>query len=189
MKTQILTQIIIFVIYVVVLIIFSKRWQQTTGPVTSYSLNGDLTMLAKDNVTFDRRLTRESCKRNLKTDVEKCEWALEKMKDMFQFFNVADVSLWPYQLVGSFLGAILVCYVSGANDSSCANDSSGANDSNINLRRVLSVTFLLFVLIDLPRRFLGFHKNALLSNKALNIHTFYYKYMKGKNLCEDDIYN
>ena len=160
-------QISIFVLYIAVLTVFSARWKQSTGPIKSYTLNGDMRMLMKDNIVFDRKLNREFSNCNFKNDTEKCEWVLEKMKDMFQFFNVADVTLWPYQLVVSFLGSIMVCY---------------QLNKTIDFRHVLSIMFLIFVIIDLPRRFLSFHKNALISNKALNIYNFYYKNMKGQDV-------
>lgn len=168
-----IVQISIFILYIVVLCAFSMRWKSTTGSVCSYSLNGDMRMLAKDNVVFDRKLTREALRHSFGNDTEKCEWVLDKMKDMFQFFNVADVTLWPYQLVVSFLGSMLICY---------------QLNEKIELRKVLTIAFLVFVLLDLPRRFLSFHKNALVSNKALNVYNFYYKHMKGKELDDDKIY-
>lgn len=156
---MITSQIVIFILYITVLIYFSSRWKADG----MYSLNGDLRMLEKDNVLFDIKLKKELKSKALATDIEKCEWTLDKLKDMFQFFNVADVSLWPYQLVVSFLGSVLVCY---------------QLSSELNFKNVLSVMFMIFVLIDLPRRFFGFHKNALISNKALNMYNYYYKNMK-----------
>lgn len=162
-----------FIVYVMIVQYFATRWKCVDGPIKSYTLNGDLRMMAQDNVTFERKLTRDSIKSNLNTDTEKCEWALEKMREMFQFFNTADVSLWPYQLVLSFIGSSIICY---------------QIDSKLDIRRIIGISFIVFVLIDLPRRFLSFHKNALVTNKALNIYTFYYKNMKGKNIDEKELY-
>ena len=168
-----LVPLVMFIVYVMVVQYFATRWKCVEGPIRSYTLNGDLQMVAKDNVTFERKLTKDSIKSNLSGDTEKCEWALEKMREMFQFFNIADVTLWPYQLVLAFIGSVIVCY---------------QIDTKPDIRRIIGISFIMFVLIDLPRRFLNFHKNTLVTNKALNIYTFYYKHMKGKDMKEKYMY-
>jgi len=164
--------VIIFIIYVVILFIFTKRWKDVSGKVGNYSLNSDIGMLLKDSVIFDKKLSRESANK-FGTDVEKCEWALEKMRDLFQFFNVADVSIWPYQIIVSLFSSVFIIHQLQVRAS---------------LSMVLSTAFMLFVMIDLPRKFFSFHKNALVSNKALNIYSFYFKNMKGKDITEKDVY-
>ena len=123
-------------------------------------------MLLKDNVMYDRQLTRDSLRKNLKTDLDKCEWTLEKLKDMFQFYAVADNTVWPYQLMLSMIGTLVVGHLTQA---------------HLTTSKALGVAFALFLLIDLPRRFLSFHKAAGLSNRAINAYTFYYRFLKGRN--------
>ena len=164
------TTIIFFIIYFITLLIFSNHFK--THEVRSYSLNGDLWSLAKDNHVFDNTLSRETANK-FKTDTEKCEWALEKLRDICQFFSIADNSLWPYQVILSLLASLAILY---------------QLKIKINYDTLFPLCFFIFVIIDLPRRFLSFHKNAAIANKALNVYMFYYKNMKGKNVTEKDIY-
>lgn len=155
------------IIYVVCLIAFSNYWKKVnlTDEQRSYSFCGDLKMFEDDNKLFRKEIKNN--KLCFSTDLEKCEWSLEKMKDIFQLFSVADVTLWPYQLFVSFLASIIILL---------------HLKMPLQLCTLLTTSFILFVLMDLPRRFLSFHRNALLSNKGLNIFNYYYKELKYKNL-------
>lgn len=159
----------LFLLYVLVLMVFSVFFTKRFGKVTPYSIGGDLEMLLKDNVLFERKLTRESLSKNLTTDLQKCEWTLEKLKDMFQFYAVADNTVWPYQSMLALLGTLVI---------------GNITQTHMTTSKAFGTAFALFLLIDLPRRFLSFHKVAGLSNKALNAYMFYYRCMKGKT-CDD----
>lgn len=158
--------------YFVVLTIFSKYFEnhRATG---SYSINGDLWNLARDNYVFDQAMSRESANK-FNNDTEKCEWALEKLKDISQFYSVSDNSLWPYQVIISLLTSLMILKFLKA---------------QIDYHNLFPLCFLMFVMIDLPRRFLSFHRNAAIANKALNVYFFYYKNMKGQSITKKDVYN
>lgn len=174
MDTQIISIVALLVVYVVALVTFSQYWKKTEVANTSYTANGDMFMVARDNVTFDRELTRDTSKQEFKNDAEKCEWALEKMKDIFQFYAVADNTMWPYQIALSVIGACIVTLFLGRDLFTTKN--------------VVGLSLIVFMILDLPRRFVSFHKSSLIVNKALNLHTFYYKHMRGKNCTTDKVY-
>lgn len=164
----------LFLVYVLVLVVFSLFYRKSFGKISSYSIGGDMKMLLQDNVMFDRQLTRESLRKNLQTDLERCEWTLEKLKDMFQFYAVADNSVWPYQVMLSMIGTLII---------------GNLTQTRLDTSKALGVAFAIFLLIDLPRRFLSFHKAAGVTNKALNAYTFYYRFLKGKNFDVKKFYN
>lgn len=163
----------LFLVYILVLGVFSLFYRKSFGKIDSYSIGGDMAMLIKDNVIFDRQLTRESFRDKLQTDLDKCEWTLEKLKDMFQFYAVADNTVWPYQVILASLGTLVVGHIT---------------QTRLDTSKAFGLAFALFLLIDLPRRFLSFHKAAGVSNKALNAYTFYYRYMKGKKNFATNLY-
>jgi hypothetical protein len=149
------------IIYVVVLIFFSSRWKRIDTTESPYTFNCDQRFFLEDQALFNKRYLRSIA--NLKTDLEKSEWTCEKLKDLFQMFISADVTLWPYQLAVSLLAGCIVM-----------------NHLRVKIvwTNIATTTFILFVLMDLPRRFLSFHRNALIANKAVNLYTYYYKYLK-----------
>jgi len=153
------------IIYVTVLIFFSLRWKRVDNINALYTFNGDQNLFMEDQALFNRKYMRSI--KYLKTDLEKSEWTSEKLKDLFQMFIAADFSLWPYQVVVSFISACIVA-------SHLKTTMSWTN--------ILTTSFIFFVLMDLPRRFLSFHRNALIANKAINLYTYYYKYLKSKPL-------
>ena len=150
------------IVYIICLILFAKYFKRTEH--CSYSLHGDLHMFVQDSLIFNKNLRKLS--KPLKTNLEKCEWSLEKMKDMFQMFTLADVTIWPYQTFVSLLASIIIL-------------------THLNLPleipKILTTSFILFVLMDLPRRFLSFHRNALIANKGLNIYSYYFRELKNND--------
>jgi hypothetical protein len=165
------TIVMFIVIYFVMLAIISKHFENHAA-MRSYSINGDLWSLARDNYLFDRNMSRESTNK-FSNDTEKCEWALEKLKDLFQFFSVADNSLWPYQVIISLVASLMILYQLKV---------------KIEYTSLFPLAFFLFVFIDLPRRFLSFHRNAAIGNKALNIYSFYYRNLKGNTITDRNVY-
>lgn len=151
------------IVYVAVLIFFSSRWKKVDSVDSLYTFNGDQRLFLDDQALFGRKYMRSI--KYLKTDLEKSEWTSEKLKDLFQMFMTADFSLWPYQIIVSFLAACIV--------------TSHLN-AEMNWTNLMTTSFIIFVLMDLPRRFLSFHRNALIANKAINLYTYYYKYLKSK---------
>jgi hypothetical protein len=155
------------IIYIVVLTFFSMRWKNVEKIDMLYTFNGDQNLFLEDKGIFHRKYMREI--RNLKTDLEKSEWTSERLKDLFQMFVAADVSLLPYQMAVSALSSCVVI-------------------SHLNTKmtwvNLITCSFIFFVLMDLPRRFMAFHRNALIANKAINLHTYYYKYLKGRESVE-----
>jgi hypothetical protein len=165
------TTILFIVIYFVLLTILSKYFENHQA-MKSYNLNGDLWQLGRDNYIFDKTMSRESTNK-FSNDTEKCEWALEKIKDLCQFFSVADNSLWPYQVIISLVSSLMILH---------------QLKIKIEYHSLFPLAFFMFIIIDLPRRFLSFHRNAAIANKALNVYLFYYKNLKGKIITEKDVY-
>lgn len=164
---------VFIVAYAALLTLLSSRFTSRFRGYSCYTMASDTKEISRSSVIFDREFTRETS-RKFTNDTEKCEWALEKLKDLFQFFLVADNTIWPYQVILAVLGALFM---------------HNMFKTKATFQSMFSIVFFLFVFIDLPRRFLSFHRNAEISNKALDIFTFYYKNMKGKNTEESDILN